>query len=509
MSDPSSFAKTTLPTPARQTESGGGGRGPEFSDDPLDPKDFRNHLATADQKGARRWVYARQPKGELYKLRTIVSLVLLALMFGGPFIKINGNPLLLLNIVKAKFVIAGHVFWPQDAAIFAVALLLFITSIIIFTAAFGRLWCGWTCPQTLLMEMVYRRIEYWIEGDIHIQRAAAKNPTPKTIARKVLKHLVFVLVSFVIGNTLLSYIIGIEQLNAIVTDNPMNHLEGLTFMLLFSALVYAIFARFREQACAYICPYGRFQSALLDENTMLVIYDFRRGEGRKHLKKGETFDQRHQHGVGDCIDCRSCVTVCPAGIDIRNGTQMECVNCTACIDACNAVSDRIGRPRQLIRWASQNTIEHGTKFKFTPRMAGYAAVVTILAAVLAFLVFTRSDVEATFLRAPGAMFQQLPGDKIENLYTVQLVNKTSRDIVAEIKLLSGTGELQVMGVSPVPVPKESLAETSVLIQLPMRALDDGRKNLKVGIFAKGKLLQTVNTSFVGPREHHESKEHHD
>ncbi|MDB6059068.1 MAG: cytochrome oxidase [Verrucomicrobiales bacterium] len=502
MSDPSVVAKTILPTPVPRVEGRGAGRGAEFSLDPLDPKDFRNHLATADQKGKRKWVYAKKPQGKLYSLRSIVSVALLAIMFAGPFIKINGNPLLLLNIVQRKFVILGHIFWPQDVAIFAVAMLLFITSIIIFTAAFGRLWCGWTCPQTLLMEMVFRRIEYWIEGDNHAQRAAAKNPTPKTIAKKTLKHAVFVLMSFIIGNTLLSYIIGIEQLKVIVTDNPANHLQGLGFMILFTGIFYLNFARFREQACAYICPYGRFQSALLDENTMLVIYDYRRGEGRKHLKKGETFDQRHQQGLGDCIDCRSCVTVCPAGIDIRNGTQMECVNCTACIDACNDISDKIGRPRQLIRWASQNAVEKGEKFRFTPRMGIYAAVVTVLAAVLAILVFTRSDVEATFLRAPGAMFQQLPGGKIENLYTVQLINKTSRDMVADIKLLSGSGELQVMGVSPVRVPKENLAETSVLIQLPAGALHDGKKDLKVGIFSKGKLIQTVNTSFVGPRDTH-------
>lgn len=501
MSEPSAFAKAISPT-ATLSKKGSTRARADFSLNPLDPKDFRNHLATADQKGKRKWVYAKQPKGSLYSLRTIVSLALLATMFGGPFVKIGGNPLLLLNVVQGRFVILGHIFWPQDAAIFAVALLLFITSIIIFTAAFGRLWCGWTCPQTLLMEMVFRRIEYWIEGDNHAQRAAAKNPTFKTRAKKVLKHAVFVLLSFVIGNTLLSYIIGIEQLKTIVCDNPANHVQGLTFMLLFTAVFYLIFARFREQACAYICPYGRFQSALLDENTMLVIYDHRRGEGRQHLKKGETFEQRHQSGLGDCIDCRSCVTVCPAGIDIRNGTQMECVNCTACIDACNAVSDRIGRPRQLIRWASQNAIEHGTKFRFTARMAGYAAVVTALAALLAFLVFTRTDVEATFLRAPGALFQMLPDGKIENLYTVQLVNKTSRDLVAEIKLLSDDGELQVMGQNPVRVPKEKLAETSVLIQLPARVLEDGKKNLKVGLFADGKLLQTVNTSFVGPRNSH-------
>lgn len=502
MSDSNAMAKTVLSPPPPRNEQRGGDLRPGFSKDPLDPKDFRNHLATADQKGKRQWVYAKKPKGKLYTLRTLVSVLLLVIMFGGPFVKIGGNPLLLLNIVQRKFVILGHIFWPQDVAIFAVAMLLFITSIIIFTAAFGRLWCGWTCPQTLLMEMVFRRIEYWIEGDNHAQRAAAKNPTLKTRARKILKHAVFVLLSFVIGNTLLSYIIGIEQLKAIVTDSPLNHLQGLTSMLLFTAVFYAIFARFREQACAYICPYGRFQSALLDENTMLVIYDYRRGEGRKHLKKGETFDQRHQQGLGDCIDCRSCVTVCPAGIDIRNGTQMECVNCTACIDACNAVSRRVGRPENLIRWASQNTIEKGDKFKFTPRMGIYAAVVTALAGVLAFLVFTRTDVDATFLRAPGALFQQLPDGRIENLYTVQVLNKTSRDMTATIKLLTNTGDLQVMGANPILVPKENLAETSVLIQYPARLLEDGKKNLKVGIFSNGKLIQTVPTSFVGPRNSH-------
>ena len=258
----------------------------------------------------------------------------------GPFVRINGNPLLLINIVERKFVILGQIFWPQDMIMFAVALLIFITGIIIFTAAYGRLWCGWTCPQTVLMEMVFRKIEYLIEGDSHQQRALDKAPwTADKILKKAGKHAIFFGLSFLIGNTLLAYIIGTEQLFQIITDNPAKHVEGLTAMILFTLVFYAIFARFREQACTFICPYGRLQSTLLDENTIVVAYDYKRGEKRGPLHRGQSVEQRRAAGSGDCIACRQCVMVCPTGIDIRNGTQMECVHCTACIDACDDVMD--------------------------------------------------------------------------------------------------------------------------------------------------------------------------
>jgi len=246
-------------------------------------------------------------------------------------------------------------------------MLVFLTGIIFFTTAFGRLWCGWTCPQTVMMEMVFRKLEYLIEGDSHEQRALAQAPwTGKKIAKKVIKHALFFGLSFIIGNTLLSYIIGTETLFHIITDNPLNHLTGLTFMLLFSLLFYAIFARFREQACTFICPYGRLQAALLDENSVVVAYDHKRGEKRGRLNRSQSWEDRRAQGGGDCVDCRQCVVVCPTGIDIRNGTQMECVNCTACIDACDNVMDKIGRSRGLIRYASLDGIERGERLKLTP-----------------------------------------------------------------------------------------------------------------------------------------------
>ncbi len=463
--------------------------------------DFRDHLSTADQSGRRRWLYPKQPAGRFYRWRTQFSWLLLAILFVGPFIRIHGNPLLLFNIVERRFSILGQTFWPQDAVIFALATLLFLTGIFIFTAAFGRLWCGWTCPQTLLMEMVFRKIEYAIEGDAPAQRALDQAPwTRRKLFKKLAKHGIFLALSFVIGNTLLSYIIGSEQLIQIITDNPARHLTGLGFMVLFTLLFYAIFARFREQACTFICPYGRLQSTVLDENTLVVAYDHKRGEKRGHLPRGQTPEQRQAQGLGDCVDCRQCVRVCPTGIDIRDGTQMECVHCTACIDACDAVMDKVGRPRGLVRYASLNSIERGERFKITPRMIGYGVVLCVLAAVLAVLVFTRSDLHATLLRAPGALFQQTPAGNVSNLYIVKLANKSTRDMAVRLELRHPGGTLKLMGGSDaLKVPRGELAQTSVLIEFPRAELTSATTPLAIDVVSGGKRLRTLDTTFVGPR----------
>lgn len=445
------------------------------------------------------WLYPRKPAGRFYRARTWLSWLLLAVMFAGPFIRINGNPLLLLNFVERKFVILGQVFWPQDMIISAVTMLVFAVGIVIFTAAFGRLWCGWTCPQTVLMEMVFRKIEYFLEGDAHQQRALNRAPwTPRKAVKKLVKHLIFFGLSFVIGNTLLAYIIGTEQLFTIVTDNPMNHLPGLSFMILFTLVFYGIFARFREQACTFICPYGRLQATLLDENSIVVAYDYKRGEGRGKLRRAQSLTERQGAGLGDCIDCHQCVTVCPTGIDIRDGTQMECVNCTACIDACDAVMDRIKRPRGLIRFASLNGIERGEALRVTPRLAGYAAILSALIGLWLVLVFTRSDVETTILRAPGSLYQIMPDGNPSNLYTVKVVNKTSREIPVELKLESPEGDLRVMG-GRIVVRPEKLAENSMLVELDRSTLSNGRADLKIGVYSEGERIDLIKTRFIGPR----------
>jgi len=467
-----------------------------------DLSNFRDHLATADKLGHRQWIYAKKPEGNWTRRRTWLSWLLIGIMFAGPFIKINGNPLLLMNIVERRFSILGQLFWPQDMVILAVAMLIFITGIIIFTAAFGRLWCGWTCPQTVMMEMVFRKLEYLIEGDAVEQKKLAAAPwTAAKVGKKLFKQSVFFVLSFIVGNTLLAYIIGTEQLYQIVTDDPRNHLTGLTFMILFTLVFYAIFARFREQACTFICPYGRFQSTMLDENSMVVAYDHKRGEKRARLQRDQPLVYRLAKGMGDCIDCHQCVSVCPTGIDIRNGVQMECVHCTACIDVCDAVMDKVASPRGLIRYASLNSIEKGERFRFTPRMKLYAVVLAALIALFLGLVFTRPAVEAIFLRAPGALFVQTGGNRIENLYTLKLVNKTMRDLSVELKLEGVAGDLEIMGEKNLVVPAGKLTETSVLIELNSTNLTGGTTKLKVGVYTGGKRVQTVKTVFVGPRTH--------
>ena len=461
--------------------------------------DFRDHIATADKEGRRKWLYPHQPRGRFYRARTTLTWLLLVFMFGGPFVKIHGNPLLMINIVERKFSVLGVIFWPQDNLVFALGFLLFLMGIAVFTAAFGRLWCGWTCPQTVMMEMVFRKIEYLIEGSATEQKALRRAPwTARKIAKKVIKHGIFFALSFVIGNTLLAYIIGIDALKGIITDNPARHLSGLTFMALFTLIFYAIFARFREQACTFICPYGRFQSTLLDENTIVVAYDYKRGEQRGRLRREESRQQRSGRAAGDCIDCFKCVTVCPTGIDIRNGTQMECVNCTACIDACDEVMTKIGRPRGLIRFASLNGIEKGEPVRVTPRITGYCLILLALSAGLVTLLLTRSDVDVTLLRAPGALFQSTPEGRISNLYLLKMTNKSRREMPVELKLENIDGGLTVLG-GQLNVPAEKQTEASVLVEIAPDNLASGNTPVRVAVYSAGKKLQTIKTIFIGPR----------
>jgi cytochrome c oxidase accessory protein FixG len=269
-------------------------------------------------------------------------------------------------------------------------------------------------------------------------------------------------------------------------------------MILFTLLFYGIFARFREQACTFICPYGRFQSALLDENTMVVAYDHKRGEARAPWKRGQPLENRQSEGKGDCVNCHQCVAVCPTGIDIRNGTQMECVNCTACIDACDQVMDKVGRPRGLIRFASLNGIEKGERLRITPRIVGYCTILALLGMGLVTLLFTRSDVDATLLRAPGGLYQTLPNGHLSNLYLLKLTNKRHNAMPVELRLESPEGVLTVLG-SALDVPGEQQVEASVLLEIAPEKLSGRTTPVWVGVYSGDRRLDRIKTSFVGPR----------
>ena len=459
----------------------------------IETESFRDRISTVDDKGKRNWIYAYKPKGKFYNIRTILSYIYFIVFFGLPFIHIDGRPLFLFNIPEGRFIIFSKVFWPQDFFIFGLTMITFIFFIILFTAAFGRLFCGWACPQTNFMEMMFRRVEYWVLGDAPAQRQLSKAPwTGKKIYKVTLKHVLFFLLSFIIANFFLAYVIGIKELHKIITEPVTEHVVGLTSLLVFSGIFYAVYAFFREQACTVVCPYGRLQSVLLDKNSMIVAYDYKRGEPRGNAKKLEA------NNLGDCIDCNLCVKVCPTGIDIRNGVQMECVGCTACIDACDNVMESIGKPKGLIRYASENSIANGDPLKYTTRMKLYTGLCLLVLTVLAVILFTRNDITATVMRTPGILYQEKGEDTVSNLYNIKVVNKTIQSIPLTVKLENTPGSIQMVGNAKVQVEKEGQGAGSFFILLPRNVITNRKTELKVGLYQGDKKITTVKTTFLGP-----------
>ncbi len=455
---------------------------------------FRDSLATIDDTGKRLWVYAKKSKGKLTNYRTIVASILIAFLFAGPFLKINGEAFLLLNFIERKIVILGMQFWPQDFHLFFMAMIAFFVFIILFTVTYGRVWCGWACPQTIFMEMIFRKIEFLIEGSARDQKILNEEAWGfNKLWRKGLKHFIFYAISFLIGNTFLAYIIGIEELKLIITDNPLNHIGGLAAMLIFSFVFYFVFSYFREQVCTAVCPYGRLQGVLLDQQSIVVAYDYIRGEPKGTFFKGE---DRAKLGKGDCINCTQCVQVCPTGIDIRNGTQLECINCTACIDACNSMMDAVEQPKGLIRFASEKMIKDKFPWKFTIRSAAYSIVLVVLIGVIGYLFSIRSSVDIIILRAPGMLYQEQADGKISNLYNIKLVNKTNTAIPIELHLLSENGELKMIGQN-IKVDPQNTGESVFFIIYDKETIEKGNHKVKIGVYSNGKLIEEIESSFIG------------
>jgi len=459
-----------------------------------DEEGFRDHISTVNEDGSRKWVYPKKVKGKFFTWRKIVSYFLLITLFGAPHVYINGEPSILFNILERKFVFFGKVFWPQDLYLFAIAIIIGVVFIILFTIIFGRIFCGWICPQTIFMEMVFRRIEYWIEGDWTHQKKLNKAPwTGSKIFKKTLKHFIFWLISFLIANTFLAYIVGVEELWKIQTDPIGEHFWGFIAIFIFTTLFYLVFSFLREQVCTTICPYGRLQGVLLDENSMVVAYDHKRGEGRAKFKKNE---DRAEAKKGDCIDCSQCVHVCPTGIDIRNGTQLECVNCTACIDACDHMMDSVGMDKGLIRFVSENGIKNGTRFQWTRRVKAYTALLIGMVIVLVVLLVTRKDFETTILRQRGSTYQILDGS-VSNIFEINLTNKTRNDYTIELRTEDPDAEIEMV-VSNLMLEKEQEVTERFIMKIPLNTIKNGRKNVTVIIMGNGKELQREEAQFIGP-----------
>ena len=495
---------------------------------PEDQEQYRDKIATVDQQGKRVWMYPKKPKGRFYNMRSILSYLLLVVLFGMPFIHINGDPFLLFNVLERRFILFGISFMPQDFHLFVIAMLTLVVFIVLFTVVYGRLFCGWVCPQTIFMEMVFRKIEYWIEGDANAQKRLNKAPwTANKIFKKASKQAIFFALSVVVANTFLAYIIGVKEVFRIISEPISANLGGFITMIIFSGVFYFVFSYMREQVCIAICPYGRLQGVLLDKNSIVVAYDHVRGEPRgkiKRTRKAKNPVRSIQHAVveasaaeavctsptvavggpeaikrslGDCIDCKLCIKVCPTGIDIRDGTQLECINCTACMDACDEVMDKVGRDRGLIRYDSQTGIEESRNRIFTPRVIAYSIVLGILIIANIVLLNNRSEVEAVILRTPGMLYQKVDETTISNLYNYQIFNKTKASFPIQFRIKGNIGSVRAVGAIKNTEP-EKMTEGAFFIDVSKDQLNSRKTKLTIEVYSGDQVIDQVSTTFLGP-----------
>jgi len=462
-------------------------------EDLLHAETFRDRVSSVSETGRRNWIYALKPSGKWTNYRKYLAWLYLAVFFIMPFIKVNGMPFMMINLPEGKFILFSKIFWPQDFFIFAIGMITFIIFIVLFTVIYGRLFCGWTCPQTVFMEFVFRPIEWLVEGSPSQQKKLnAGEWNSGKIIRKTIKHGLYLLISFVIAHTFLAYILGIDELVKIIREPLADHVGLLSGLVIFTLLFYAVFAFVRDIVCTTICPYGRLQSVMFDKDTMQIAYDYKRGEPRGKFKKNVVRTE------GDCVSCLKCVQVCPTGIDIRDGVQMECVGCTACIDACDEVMDALHFERGLIRYASENEISTGKPARFNTRMKAYTGLLGVLLVAMVFLVATRKTVDTYISRVKGQLYQEVEGGKISNLFDAKIINKTREEIPLTLKLEGMDGTIKLIGNQQITLKKEAISEVTFFLEIPKDQIKKRSSTLRIGVYQGDEKIQTVKTKFLGP-----------
>jgi cytochrome c oxidase accessory protein FixG len=466
-----------------------------------DEEAYRDSIATVDKDGKRIWLYPKKPKGRFFNKRIVATVIFLLIFISGPFIRIGEQPLLMMNIFDRKFVIFGQLFLPQDFVIFGLGMIIFVLFIALFTVTYGRIWCGWLCPQTVFMEMIFRPIEYWLEGDARQQKKFDEAAWDfNKLWRKTLKHVIYITFSVFIAHITMAYLVRTDGVYQLITQSPANNLSGFIALVAFTIIFYYVFAKLREQVCITICPYGRLQGVLVNRDTMTIIYDFLRGEPRGRRVKTANEPLPKEEKKGDCIDCNLCVQVCPTGIDIRNGIQLECVNCTACIDACDDVMDKINKPRGLIRYASVETIEKGTPFHFTKRSMAYSIVLAILIGFEALLLINRAEVETTVMRVPGQLYQENEEKGIiTNLYNAQMVNKTNKPMDVTLKVKDNAGVIRIIGEKKViTIPPSSNQDVVFFVEIKSNEIKERSTPIRIDVYQGEKQMESIKTNFLGP-----------
>ncbi len=458
----------------------------------------QDRLSTTDEKGRRLYIHPADVQGHFKKWRSIIHAFMILFFLALPWVRVGGNPAILLDISQRRFTILGATFWAHDAPILLFIFVGAALALGFITAIWGRIWCGWACPQTVFIEGVFRRIERWVEGDsLARKKIDREKMNPDKLLKKIFKWALFILVSLVITHSFLAYFVGSEKLFHMIQASP---LENPSSFLLMAATTLAIlfnFGWFREQFCTIACPYGRFQSVLLDNHSLVICYDASRGEPRG--KQGEA--------RGDCIDCFRCVDVCPTGIDIRRGLQMECIACTACIDACDTVMEKIERPKGLIRYDSLAGLQKRVSKKINVRTLTYLFLLSVVIVGFSLTLYFRKDLEISFVRSKEAPYQQMSGssDKvlILNHYKVHLENKSFENLNLNFSLESAYENLGielVTALRPLPLASGKNVQADLFVKFPKSLLKNGQTKIKINITSSEnkEINRKEELTLVGP-----------
>jgi cytochrome c oxidase accessory protein FixG len=427
-------------------------------------------LSTLNRDGSRRWIRPRLSKGPFLTARRVVAYVLIAIFTVTPYLKVNGRPLVLLDLPAREFTLLGYRFLPTDTLLLALLLVSVIAAILLTTALLGRIWCGWACPQTVYMEFLYRPLERLFLGPPGPRGAPGKRATP---LRKAGLYVAYGLASMYLAHTFLAYFVGVENLAQWVRQSPLQHPVPFLVMCFVTGAMMFDFTIFREQTCIVACPYGRLQSVMLDRDSLIISYDKARGEPRGK-KAAANVD------LGDCVDCQMCVDTCPTGIDIRNGLQLECIGCAQCIDACNHVMDKLGRPRGLIRYSSQARMAGAPRRFFRPRILLYPAVLAIAGGAFLYLLLTKQHLDVTLMRGLGLPFVVMDDGRVDNALRVKLVNRSDEPLQVTIELAT-PAEGELVYEAPIALARYEQQTVPIHIRLPRTAFTGQQADVRVRI----------------------------
>ena len=437
-------------------------------------------LSTLNEDGSRRWLSPRLSKGKFLNARRAVAYILIVIFSAIPWIPFNGKPIVFLDVMHREFTFIGKTFLPTDTLLLAILLIIFFVSIFLITALFGRVWCGWACPQTVYMEFLYRPIERLFIGSKAKGKGKAKSMMGLRIA---LQYIAYLLISLHLAQTFLSYFVGAHQLSGWILGSPAEHPAAFIIIAATTGLMMLDFAYLREQVCCVMCPYARMQSALLDQDSMIVTYDKARGDPRGRKKKApkeQPSDVINLPVLGDCIDCTMCVQTCPTGIDIRDGVQLECIGCAQCIDACNVVMEKIGRPLGLIRYSSERIIEGGKTHIFRLRVIIYPLILIGALIAFIFLLSTKPTADVEFIRGQGLPFNILESDDITNQVRITIANRT--EIPATYTaIVIDPPEARINDFTPMLVEPTTMGTQNMLIIAPFSVFKDGEVILTIKI----------------------------